>query len=594
MSPDDHNTTAQGAEHDPEHKHSEAPDAEDARDHAHDVAKVKAGAQLDTSERNESEEALHKSACCRVDDIDHKRECIRANQLHFRRERRLNSGRNVIRRASVGLEKRIEHLKESEGLTEEEASRQANKEAFHDEYEKAGDDIIREMAFKITQNNLDKNSLLQTEEKLRSFFKKYTSFEDPSGIAVFRRQMIQGWSSPGARQLLTLQNELTAQFGFSEGHEVMDIIMARESSIMEMQEARLLAVAANGMNGKRLEEFMHQYTCEGEVHERCACIHDHLKDDIDDPTAKMDAQNIIRHREESDEVVAEAETQAIFEGTTIELKWGKSVKRRREKEEKENKVVAYAAKRFESITLSDSAILDSLGVDDAVLDKLPEEGKEAVVKIAKEGGKEVVKELLSGDMDVSSSKLEGSIAGTETELTFHGHSIAIVGHKTGKLYKLPGVRPQHYDLTRLYELGMEDGHNLNKSFTSAFANLVARVDVGDEELMTDSDAHKYHKYLGIFVGPGVDAKVENKRLRRLGALGGGDVPNPTRLKQLSKAIPNYIPIEGEGGIHRKGAAEYEDFVTLVDIWDTKGFALPPLSKLKRGTKKRLRKEQRLI
>ena len=46
---------------------------------------------------------------------------------------------------------------------------------------------------------------------------------------------------------------------------------------------------------------------------------------------------------------------------------------------------------------------------------------------------------------------------------------------------------------------------------------------------------------------------------------------------------------GEGGIHHgQGAIGYEDFITLVDLWDEEGFVLPSLNNLKEATRQRLR------
>ena len=528
------------------------------------------------SEGHDHHEHVHAATSSRLDHIDQRRQSVEDDQHHIHNLARLSAGRNVRVRVEEGIEEREQRLME-EGYSIKEAHNLAYQEAFQEDYENTRNDFLHRMASRISADENDETEVRNNTLKLAEFFSQYANEEDPSGIRAYVKTVNEAWGPEGGLQ--ELLEELSNVFGLAESQEILDMLKHEEqTTILEMQEAYFLSQVAEKEKRRRLRKILRAYEDTGNDREQCDCLEKHLHKLKDEEVIALLAFN-----KEAEEETVDASTKEIFEGTTFKMEIERAATRVQEEEGEEGQAKGAASRTAR-------AAMEHMHTEIPHFESLPDEGKEAVTDLVHEGGGIVLSALFGEDFEVTDTGISGSVAGSDMELHFENRSLTIIGHKTGKPYTLPGPRPQDYDLMRLYELAIEDRHTgLEDTFLKAFAKTVARIDTGDNELLRERDAHHYHKYLGIFVGHGVNTVEQKRRLKRLGAIGDGDSPIPDRLEQLAIAIPHYVPIAGEGGIHHgQGAIGYEDFITLVDLWDEEGFVLPSLNNLKEATRQRLR------
>lgn len=576
--------------HDAHHEH-EHPAPGEGRDALHgqpDIGSVEAvrhDAALETSERGDYEAVQH-AADHRVGRIEAQtdRHQIQIQQERLNRERAFAAGQRVVGRASQNIEGRIGELQEN-GLSAEEARAQAYDEALHEEYANSRETALHRLAL-LSLPNRPPEEVAALQEKLTLFFKKYATADDPTGMNNFHREVDEAYAEDDEFAMHFLHGDLTNTFG-TDAILIFGRLMNDQQihdAMFEMREAHVLHTAAH--HDARL--FLQNIDFYRRERKKPAEHYAEIRRSFA-ASGSTELRSAVEFTEAVERQAAAAETEEIVEETSIEdaMQSAATEAAQEEELEAEEEPAAEGAGTTEEI-------LDELNIPEEQMAEIPQEGREAMAgMVQEEGGGIVLGALFTGEFSVGEGNVSGEIAGSEVELNFGTRQLAIRGHETGTRYPLPGVRPEHYDLTRLYELGMEDAHlslGQKESFATAFAYTVADLDAHDSELMRERDAHRYHKYMGLLLGRGVDADVELARLRRLGALAEGDAAVPSRLQELASAIAHYVPTEGEGGIHSSGPVGYEDFVTLADLWEEGGFALPDLAELKELTAERLEQE----
>lgn len=252
--------------------------------------------------------------------------------------------------------------------------------------------------------------------------------------------------------------------------------------------------------------------------------------------------------------------------------------------------------------------LDQRGAGD-LFNRLPPEGKLAVVDLVQKSNSVVAANFLSSRPTPSRNGLLTQISGAMVELRFSDRRLYLIGHHAADVrplnrtrYAIDPATPEQFDDVYMHALMEQNGIDFlqdTRDVTDALALMIASFDPDDNAMMTREQANRYHNMIDILAGGDIPRDEEWRRFRELGLIGSGNRVNTQRMFALGQAMRLYIDDARDTLRHHDAVyIGYEDLVTLTRIWDEKGdgFALgrpdmlPDPAELKRLTRERLRRE----